>query len=66
MMRPPLTGLCRADHDRVKSQVEKQRQRGDRAEKALEPLRHNIRQLTAEVEAKGEEIRVVRATAIPR
>ena len=41
--------------------MEKQRQRADRAEKALEPLRHNIRQLTAEVEAKGEEIRVVRS-----
>ena len=55
--------VCRADHDRITSQVEKQRQRADRAERALEPLRHNIRQLTAEVEAKGEEIRVVRDLA---
>lgn len=51
--------VCRADHERTISQAEKQRQRADRAERALEPLRHNIRQLTAEVEAKDEEIRVV-------
>lgn len=60
-----LTTFCRGDHERVKSQVEKQRQRADRAERALEPLRHNIRQLTAEVEAKADEIRVVRNTTIP-
>ena len=59
MMRQGLTGICRADHERVKSQVDKQRLRADKAERALEPLRHNIRQLTAEVEAKAEEIRVV-------
>ena len=52
----------RADHDRVKNQVEKQRRRADQAEKALEPLRHNIRQLNAEVEAKADELRVVSGT----
>ena len=56
--------MCRADHERVKSHVEKQRMRADRAERALEPLRHNIRQLTAEVEAKADEIRVVRISNI--
>ena len=57
--------VCRADHDRIKSQVEKQRRRAEQAEKAAEPLRHSIRQLSAEVEAKAEEIRVVRHIALP-
>ena len=55
----------RADHDRIKSQVEKQRRRAEQAERAAEPLRHSIRQLSAEVEAKAEEIRVVCHFALP-
>lgn len=42
--------------------MEKQRRRAEQAERAAEPLRHSIRQLNAEVEAKAEEIRMVRGT----
>ena len=57
----PLPGR-RAEKQQLQAQVQILQGRAERSERALEPLRARVRDLTAQVESHAEEVKSVRHT----